>query len=160
MKHPEINPDAFFKAPYVLYPDVEYFSLEYFSTMRAVKAYTMYRKLIFLQNPDEQMKQVKDSLNFIAMFCIKENIYFHQYSHHKTADLFTWMKHYKENKINIYSMFEFSGICSNVRGLAEDVQRFFVSDFLDQFQKLYINYTNSTQVTIRQKSLSIAFKFC
>lgn len=145
-KHPEIDPDSFFKAPYVLYPDVEYFGLDYFSTMRAIKAYTMYRKLVFLKNPDEQLQQVQESLNFIAMFCIKEKIYLHQYPYHRTADLFTWMKHYKENKINIYSMFEFSDICSSVKGLAEDVQRFFVSDFLDQFQRLYLNYSNSTQV--------------
>jgi hypothetical protein len=43
-------------------------------------------------------------------------------------------------------MFEFSNICSSVKELAEDVQRFFVSDFVNQFQKLYLNYTNSTQV--------------
>jgi hypothetical protein len=145
-KHPEIDPDAFFRAPYVLYPDVEYFGLDYFSTMRAVKAYTMYRKLVFLRNPDEQLQQVRESLNFIATFCIKEKIYLHQYPYHRTADLFTWMKHYKENKINIYSIFEFTDICSSVKGLAEDVQKFFVSDFLDQFQKLYFNYTNSVLV--------------
>lgn len=145
-KHPEIDPDSFFRAPYVLYPDVEYFGLDYFSTMRAIKAYTMFRKHIFLQNPDEQLKQVQDSLNFIAKFCIQENMYFHQYPYHRTADLFTWMKHYKENKINIYSMFEFSNICSTVKELAEDVQRFFVSDFLDQFQQLYLKYTNSLLV--------------
>lgn len=145
-KHPEIDPDTFFKAPYVLYPDVEYFGLDYFSSMRAVKSYTMYRKIVFLQSPDEQLNQVKESLNFIAKFCIQEQIYFHQYPYHRTSDIFTWMKHYKENKINIYSMFEFSNICSSVKELAEDVQRFFVSDFLDQFQKLYFNYMNSSKV--------------
>jgi hypothetical protein len=125
---------------------VEYFGLDYFSTMRAVKSYTMYRKHMFLRDPDEQLKQVQDSLNFIAKFCIQEKIQFYQYPYHRTADLFTWMKHYKENKINIYSMFEFSNICSSVKELAEDVQRFFVSDFVDQFQKLYLNYMNSMQV--------------
>lgn len=142
-KHPEIDPDSFFKAPYVLYPDVEYFGLDYFSTMRAVKAYTMYRKTIFLQSPDEQLKQIQDSLQFMAKFCINEGLYLHQYPYHKTADLFTWMKHYKENKINIYCMFEFANIFSSVKELAEDVQKFFVSDFVEQFQRLYLNYNNS-----------------
>jgi len=145
-KHPEIDPDSFFRAPYQLYPDVEYFGLDYFSTMRAIKAYTMYRKTLFLKDPDEQLEQVKNSLMFIAKFCIEENIYFHQYPYHKTADLFTWMKHYKENKINIYCMFEFSDIFSSAKQLAEDVQKFFVSDFVDQFQKLYFNYNNSRKV--------------
>ena len=70
-KHPEINNNTFFEAPYRLYPDVEYFGLDYFSTMRAVKAYSTYKKQIFLQDPDSQLESVKDSLKFIAHFCIE-----------------------------------------------------------------------------------------
>jgi len=145
-KHPEIDPDTFFKAPYKLYPDVEYFGLDYFSTMRAIKSYTMYKKQIFLQNPDSQIQQVKDSLKFIANFCIENQIYFHQYPYHRSSDLFTWMQHYKQNKINIYSVMEFTNIFSSVKSLAEDVQKFFVSEFIDQFQNLYALYTKSTEL--------------
>lgn len=142
-KHPEIDFNTFFEAPYKLYPDVAYFGLDYFSSMRAIKAYTTYKKIVFLQDPDKQLEQVKTSFQFIARFCIAEKIYFHQYSTHKTADLFTWMKHYKENKINIYCMFAFSDVLSSVKQLAEDVQRFFVGEFVDQFQTLHIQYNNS-----------------
>ena len=143
-KHPEVNPDTFFAAPYKLYPDVEYFGLDYFSTMRAVKSYTMYKKQIFLQDPDSQIEQVKESLIFIANFCVKHNIYFHQYQYHRTSDLFTWMQHYKQNKINIYSVMEFTNIFSSVKSLAEDVQKFFVSEFVDQFQNMHSLYNKST----------------
>lgn len=143
-KHPEINPDIFFKAPYKLYPDVEYFGLDYFSTMRAVKAYTTYKKQTFLQDPDSQLELVKDSLKFIAHFCIENNIYFHQYSFHRSSDLFTWMQHYKQGKINVYSVMEFPNIFSSVKSLAEDIQKFFVSEFVDQFQNLYTSYNKSS----------------
>ena len=143
-KHPEISPDTFFKAPYKLYPDVEYFGLDYFSTMRAVKSYTLYKKQIFLQDPDSQIEQVKESLIFIANFCTETNIYFHQYPYHRSSDLFTWMQHYKQNKINIYSVMEFTNIFSSVKSLAEDVQKFFVSEFVDQFQNLHSLYSKST----------------
>lgn len=145
-KHSEIDPNVFFKAPYMLYPDVEYFGLDYFSTMRAVKAYTTYKKQLLLTDPDTQLEDVKQSLHFIAHFCVKQNIYFHQYQFHKSADLFTWMKHYKENKINIYSMFGFPNIFSSVKSLAQDVQAFFVSDFIEQFQNLHGLYIKSSKL--------------
>jgi hypothetical protein len=145
-KHPEINPDLFFKAPYKLYPDVEYFGLDYFSTMRAVKSYTTYKKQIFLQDPDSQLEQIKESLTFITKFCIENNIYFHQYPQHRSSDLFTWMQHYKQNKINIYSVMGFPNIFSSAKSLAEDVQKFFVSEFIDQFQNLYILYNKSAEL--------------
>jgi hypothetical protein len=145
-KHPEINPDLFFRAPYELYKDVEFFGLDYYSTMRAVKAYTTYKKQLFLQDPDSQIEQVKESLQFMTKFCIENNIFIHQYPYHRSSDLFTWMTHYKQNKINLYVLFEFSDIFSSVQDLAEDVRRFFVSDFVEQFKNLYVLYNNSKVV--------------
>jgi hypothetical protein len=145
-KHPEINPDLFFRAPYELYKDVEFFGLDYYSTMRAVKAYTTYKKQLFLQDPDSQIEQVKESLQFITKFCIENNIFVHQYPYHRTSDLFTWMTHYKQNKINLYVLFEFSDIFSSVQDLAEDVRRFFVSDFVEQFRNLHALYNTSKVV--------------
>lgn len=142
-KHPEINPDLFFQAPYKLYPDVEYFGLDYFSTMRAVRAYTTYKKQMFLQDPDSQLEEVKQSLRFIANFCIRNKIEFYQYSSHRTADMFTWMAHYKENKINVYTVMEFPDVYSSVQTLAEDVRGFFVGEFVEQFKSLHTLYTKS-----------------
>lgn len=160
LKHPEINPDIFFKAPYKLYPDVEYFGLDYFSTMRAVKSYTMYKKQIFLQDPDSQVEYVKESLKFIANFCINHQIYFHQYPYHRSSDLFTWMQHYKQGKINVYSVMEFANIFSSVKNLAEDVQKFFVGEFVDQFQNLYVLYNKSTKLKpYIQKAIPVLSNF-
>lgn len=159
-KHPEINPDLFFKAPYKLYPDVQYFGLDYFSTMRAVKAYTTYKKQVFLQDPDSQIEQVRDSLKFIAHFCIENNLYFHQYPYHRTTDLFTWMQHYKQNKINAYSVMEFPNIFSSVKSLAEDIQKIFVSEFVEQFQNLYSSYNKSQELKpYIQKAIPVLSNF-
>jgi len=159
-KHPEIDLDVFFQAPYKLYPDVAYFGLDYFSSMRAIKTYTIYKKQQFLQNPDSQLEEIKKSLRFIAKFCIEKKIQLYQYSTHKTADLFTWMKHYKENDINIYTMFSFSNILSSTKELAEDVQKLFVSDFVENFQQLYMNFHNSTKVKpYLEKAYPVTSKF-
>lgn len=143
-KHPEIDPDTFFRAPYKLYPDVEYFGLDYFSTMRAVKAYTTYKKSLFLKDPDSQLEQIKQSLEFITKFCIENKLFIHQYPYYRTSDVFVWMQHYKQNKINLYCLFEFSDIFSSVTQLAEDVQKFYISNFVEQFRELYGLYNNST----------------
>ncbi len=145
-KHPDVELNVFFEAPYKLYPDVAYFGLDYFSSMRAIRAYTLYKKMIFLKDPDSQIESVKESLKFIANFCIEEKILLHQYPHHKISDHFTWMTHYKENKINILSMMEFKDVYSSVQTLAEDIQRFFVQSFIEQFKKLYISYNNSLKL--------------
>ena len=111
--------------------------------MRAIKSYTMYKKMTFLQDPDTQVDSVKNSLRFMAKFCVDNNILLHQYPYHKTADMFTWMVHYKENKINVYAMMEFKDVYSAVQSLAEDVRSFFVSDFVEQFKNLYTSYDKS-----------------
>lgn len=145
-KHPEINPDTFFRAPYKLYPDVQYFGLDYFSTTRAIKSYTTYKKQIFLQDPDTLIDSVKDSLRFIANFCIQHKIQFYQYPYHRTSDVFTWMQHYKQNNINIYAIMEFPDIYSNIKSLSVDVQKFFISNFVDQFSSIQSAYSTSTNL--------------
>ena len=145
-KHPEIELNTFFEAPYKLYPDVKYFGLDYFSSMRAIKSYTIHKKMQFLQDPDTQLESVKKSIQFMANFCIQNKILLHQYPYHKTADLYTWMVHYKENKINVYSMMEFKDIYSAVQTLAEDIRNMFVSNFIEQFRTLYVQYNKSQKL--------------
>lgn len=145
-KHPEIDFDVFFQAPYKLYPDVEYFDLEYFSTMRAVKAYTTYKNQIFLQDPDTQIENVEESLRFMASFCIENDLYFHQYPYHRTADLFSWMSHFKQNKINAFSMMEFNDVLSSVQNLTEELQSFYVPQFVENFKTLYLSYNSSKKL--------------
>lgn len=159
-KHPEINPDTFFRAPYKLYPDVQYFALDFFSTLRSIKAYTTYKKQIFLQDPDSQLESVKESLRFIANFCIQQRIQFHQYPYHRTSDVFTWIQHYKQNQINIYSVMEFSNIYSNMKALSEDVQKFFIGNFVDQFQNIQSLYNTSNHLkSYIQKAIPILSNF-
>ena len=160
VKHPEINPDVFFRAPYKLYPDVEYFALDFFSTMRAVKAYTTYKKQIFLQDPDSQIETVKESLRFIGNFCVQNDIHFHQYPYHRTSDVFTWMQHYKQNKISIYSVMEFPNIYSNIKILSEDVQKLFISDFVEHFQNIQSAYNTSNNLKqYIQKAIPVISNF-
>jgi hypothetical protein len=41
---------------------------------------------------------------------------------------------------------EFSDVLSAVQSLAEDVQKFYVGQFVENFKSLYINYTKSEKL--------------
>lgn len=145
-KHPNINLDTFFSAPYKLYPDVSFFGLDYYASLRAIKSYTMYKQFLFVQDPDNQIEEIKQSLQFIVKFCIKEQIPLYKYPQHKTSDLYTWMIHYKQNFINPYSMMGFRNVYSHLSELSEDVQRFYVDNFVEQYKHLYLKYSSSAVV--------------
>jgi len=128
--------------------------------MRAIKAYTTYKNQSFLQNPDSQLEAVKESLKFIARFCIENRILLKDYPNHRASDVFTWMSHYKQNKINIYTMMEFKDVYSSVLTLAEDIRRFYVHEFVEQFKHLRTMYVSSKELQpYLQKALSTVDNF-
>lgn len=43
-KHKEINISEFFKAPYEIYPNDEYFDLDFFVSYKAISVYNLYKK--------------------------------------------------------------------------------------------------------------------
>ncbi len=70
------------------------------------------------------------------------------------------MQHYKQNKINAYSVMEFPNIFSSVKSLAEDIQKIFVSEFVEQFQNLYTSYNKSQELKpYIQKAIPVLSNF-
>lgn len=97
-----------------------------------------------MQSPDTQLEDVKKSMKFIAMFCIENKLQLHMYPFHKTGELYTWMVHYKQNKINIYAIMGFRDVYSAVTQLAVDAQHFYIREFIENFKDLYTKYKTST----------------
>lgn len=55
---------------------------------------------------------------------------------------------------------EFTNIFSSVKSLAEDIQKFFVGEFVDQFQNLYIIYNKTTKLKpYIQKAIPVLSNF-
>lgn len=116
--------------------------------------------MLFLEDPDSQIEEIKKSLQFITSFCIQSNLQLYQYPRHKTADLYTWMVHYKQNKINPYTMMEFQNVYSSLHDLTTELQQFYVSNFVEQYKNLYIKYSNSKVVKpFLKEKLPILSKF-
>lgn len=140
-KFPNVEPDVYFKAPYSLWPDTQYFPLEYFSTQAALRAFTLYKKQLLEQDVDSEqtLNEIKNSLMFICKFCVDNKIQLTKYYTHKSSVSFTWAKHVRSGLICPYVVFGFDDIDNIVFNMPEDE-----SDLLlGSFKEKYYNYKNS-----------------
>ena len=119
---PQIKPDIFFKAPFELYKDMDYIELKYFTTRKAVNVYSIYMKQLQEESPDSEhhINFIKDSLRFIGMFCIKNNIPLEKYITHSAGTTYSWMKHVKEHNISLYVTFDFENIFDIIGSTPQD----------------------------------------
>ena len=69
---PAINRRLYFRAPYHIYKDKEYFDLRYFTTQSAIKSYNLLLKEHEGQSPDSpsQIEFIKESLFFWKMIML------------------------------------------------------------------------------------------
>ena len=146
-KYPHIDSKFYFKAPYEIYKDEEYFDLEFYSNMSGVKAYTLCMKQLQEKDPDsdEQIEFIIKSLKFIGAFCLRNNISLNDYITHKTGVTYDWMKHIKQHIISVYSLMEFSGVFDVISKTPKEEQVLFLGDVSDYFYSYKEKYLKSTK---------------
>lgn len=129
-KFPHIKMEEYFKAPYALYPDEKHFPLDYYFTLKATKAYTLYNKKQTLQDPDstEQLNNIKTSLVFIYNFCKQNNILVPQYIDHKTNNEYSFILHLREHNICLYTLFGYSDFEKRIKSRDAEVVRFIIGE--------------------------------
>ena len=145
-KYPDVDMDAYFTAPYSIYPDSEYFDLQYFASPRGIKAYTLFKQTERIKSPDEQLPQIKESLSFITKFCLTESIPFSEYFHTSTGTAPIWCKHIKEGKINPYSIIASSVVADSIFGMPLEEKEFFLGKFGTDFAQHKTAYIKSEVV--------------
>lgn len=146
-KYPDINLDTYFIAPYKLYKDVEYFDLNYFASPRAIKSYTIYKQEQLQKTPDSQWDDIKKSLRFIGIFCLKQNIDLTEYSTFSiTGTEPEWTYHIKKGHVNIYSLMEFPGIYDLIDKMPLDTKDLLLGDYGINFTNYWSNYKLSSKV--------------
>lgn len=145
-KYPSIDMDTYFIAPYKLYNDVEYFDLAYFASPRAIKAYTIYQQQLQQLSPDSQINDIKESLIFISRFCLQNKVQLHDYPQLTlTGNLPEWMYHYKNKKINPYTLMEFTGIFNYINEMPNDEKALLLGSFGQNFLEYKSRYDNSSK---------------
>lgn len=144
-KFPQIDSDIYFKAPYEIYPDTEYFNLAFYATPKAIKAFTTYQKQLIEQSPDMQLDTIKKSFTFIVRFCLKNNIKLENYITHKTGITYSWMQHLKNYDISIYPLLGFEKFTEVVESTPKDELDLFFGDIYKNIHVYKTRYFNSKE---------------
>lgn len=147
-RYPHIKIKEFFEAPYNIYTDTQHLSIDYYLTRAAIKSYSLYQKKLQDLSPDYQIESIRASLQYIGSFCIRNNLSLEQYIYHRTGCIYTWMLHYREHNINIYSLFEMGDILSIVSNTPSDEQELLTDDLsktITTFKTRYITSNTAKQ---------------
>jgi hypothetical protein len=141
-RYPHINCEEYFEAFNVLHPDDKFPPITFFYSRAAIKNYSLYKKHLENRNPENQFQEIKDSMRFIGMYCLKNNIPLIGYLYHKNGYTYSWLNHYREHKINPYCLFELGDVFSVLNGVPKDELYLFSSSlqqnlvaFRDRYDK-------------------------
>jgi hypothetical protein len=102
-----INQEDFFMAPYRIYPDdYPYYTLEFYTTLKAIKCYTAFVKQIEIQDPDspDSLQRLKESLKFVMRYCKENNLQLSDYELNIEGTMPCFVQHLKDHKINYYTL--------------------------------------------------------
>lgn len=142
-KYPHIKPQDFFAAPYEIYPDTTHVGIDYYMTRAAIRVYSLYQKKIQDASPEAQIESIRSSLQYIGSYCLRNKIQLHEYLEHKTGCIYTWMVHYREHHINIYSLFEMGDILNQLNKISKDERELLLDNLQQTIVKFKVRYYNS-----------------
>lgn len=129
-KFPHIKLENFIKAPYEIYLDQEHFDLDYYTTLKATKAYTLFQKRLETLDPDstEQLANIIEALKFISNFCMENEISICDYTQHQVNSIPSYILHLKEHRINVYTLFGFPSFEQNLRNINNELLGFILGE--------------------------------
>jgi hypothetical protein len=151
-KFHHIRIDDYFKAPTFLHPNEEYPQLSFFTGLGATKNYSIFKKQQEDENPENQFDAIKESFRFIGLFCLENKIPVERYATHKTGYMVSWLNHYREHRINPYSLMEINDIFDVLNSLPQDEVEIFAKNLNDKLVAYKTRYISSpkTKVLVRE----------
>lgn len=150
-KFPQISPQEFFKAPYEVYRDESHFPLNFYTTQKAIAVYTALKKQKQEESPDtdNQLKNIKESLKFIATQCFECKITLEQYCNTKTGYISQPFVDYAERRINIYVLIKLPFFDLQLNSLNLQDRELYLKDTHNNIAK----YKMRLNVSTRAKNL-------
>jgi hypothetical protein len=135
----------FFEAPYTIYPGESGFDLDFFSSQKAIKVYTLSLKKKMLLDADDSyhLQCIVRGLKFIQAYCHKKALSLDQYLKQREAVQSEFIVHLKERRISIYNLFAFVEFDKHLRQHDPDLLRFTLGDLYDGIPILRTKYLNS-----------------
>jgi hypothetical protein len=142
-KYSHIRIEEYFEAPNILHPDEKYPTLQYFFTRCAIKTYKTYKDLKEDENPENQIDKIKESILFIGKFCLEHNLELKKYINHRNGYMYSWINHYRENKVNPYSLMELGNFEKVLFSLLEEERDIYASNLVEKIESFKVRYHNS-----------------
>jgi len=140
-KFKHINLNFFFESFSFVYPNENYPPLSFFTSRKAIKCFSLYKDHKENCSPDSQLDEIKNSIIYLGSFCLRERINMDSYIKHKTLCMPTWVKHYKEGKINIYSLIAI-GVSTEFFMLQEDERNIWIPNLIKNIESYKIRFNN------------------
>lgn len=145
-KFKHLDVEKFFIAPYSVYRDETYFDLQYFTTLKAIKAYALYQAQQSALDPDtpEQLINIQQSLIFLNNFCRDNNILLQNYITTILGTQPAFLLHLKEHKVNFYTLFGLTGFWNKFRNIDADLVKFTIGEELyESVEKMKVKFFSS-----------------
>lgn len=143
-KFPHLFKYDFFNAPYRLYnkDEQKYFSLKYFSSPKGLRTCIDYYQSLLKDSPDDQIDFIKESLKFIANFCVEKKISFEDYPYYKSVSQPDFLKHLKEHRVSWYIIFAIPAMLDHIHKMDMDEFELYFGDMIN-ISELQMNYSGS-----------------
>ena len=145
-KFDHISPEDFIIAPYKVYPDETYFDFKYFSTLKAVKAYSVYQNMKIYDDIDSpaQLENIIKSLKYIQTFCIEKQIRLEEYLSKIDNCTPCFIGHLKEHRVNVSTLFGFKKFKKEFYKHDPELIKFILgNDLYNQIEVLYNKFLKS-----------------
>jgi len=143
--YPNLIQDDFFMAPHKIYPEDSYYSLEFYTTPKAIKCYTQYVKQMEIQDPDssDSLRRLTDSLKFVTNFCKENSLQLSDYELNMIGTMPCFVQHLKDHKINYYTLHALTFKKPQIESRILD---FIFPDFYEVFQKTKNKFFSSKKM--------------
>lgn len=156
-----VNIEDFFEAPYFVYSDEKYFSLDFYTTQKAVKCYGMYMSQKDTEDPDTtfNLTKINEGLKFIKKFCIDNNLTLEEYLNYRTGKINEFVIHLKNRKISVYNLFSFNNFDLVFLKLDYSILQFILNGTLAKIPIYRAKFYSSIQAKqLSKKGLEIVEK--
>lgn len=129
-KFSHISHTDYFQAPFAVYGGDEHFDLKYYTSPRAMKAYTLYMQQEVNTDPDAPhvLQRVLTGLQHLSNFCKANSMSIDVYPAHMTNSMPTFLVHLKERKITPHIVVELHNTLAILRQQDPEIIRFMFGD--------------------------------
>jgi hypothetical protein len=147
-RFPNINIKDFLEAPYFVYNE-KHFDLKFFTTQKAIKAYTNYETNFLPNNPDhnQTVKKIKDSFLYIFKFCQQRKTKFEDYIlvKEENESLHSFLIHLKERNTILYPLFTFPKFDTTLATYDKDIKNLMFGTLFDNINFYRTKYYASNK---------------